>query len=109
MAGKKYTRGELMSSVAEKTGMSQKDVRQVMDCILGDLKAALIKRKIVELRGFGTFKVKARKGRKKARNPRTGEIVSVGAHSTVIFRPGRALKQEVWNLGEEAPCDGSDV
>ena len=89
--------------------MDQKNVRQVVDCALEDLKAALIKRKVVELRGFGTFKFKVRKGRKKARNPRTGEIVSVGAHGTVIFRPGKTLRQDVWNIEEEAPCDGSDV
>lgn len=98
MAGKKYTRSEVVDSVAEKTGMDQKNVRAVIDCLLDDLKAALIKKKIIELRGFGTFEVKVRKGREKARNPKTGESVSVDSHGIAIFRPGRELKQDVWSL-----------
>jgi len=40
MAGKKYTRSEVVDSVTKKTGMNQKDVRIVIDCLLDDLKAA---------------------------------------------------------------------
>ncbi|MDR2493695.1 MAG: integration host factor subunit beta [Spirochaetaceae bacterium] len=109
MAGEKYTRKKLIDSIAEKTGIHQKEVRRVVDYVFDDLKTALIERKMIELRGFGTFKVKMRKGREKARNPKTGEAVSVNDHGTVVFRPGRELKKDVWNLREEAACDGSDV
>jgi nucleoid DNA-binding protein len=44
--------------------------------------------KTVELRGFGTFEVKKRKGRKRARNPKTGENVAVKDHGVATFRPG---------------------
>jgi integration host factor subunit beta len=42
-----------------------------------------------------------RKGRSKARNPKTGEIVSVDPHFVSVFRPGKEIKQAVWNLPVE--------
>jgi len=98
MEGKKYTRSEAVNSVAGKTGMAHKAIRAVIDCLLDDLKTALMDKKTIELRGFGTFEVKIRKGRAKARNPKTGEPVSVDSHGIVAFRSGRELKQAVWNL-----------
>ena len=50
-----------------------------------------------ELRGFGTFEVRVRKGKEKARNPKTGEIVSVDKHGVAVFRAGRELKEELWD------------
>jgi integration host factor subunit beta len=95
----KYTKTEIIDALCEKTGLNRKDIRAVIDKFIGELKGALVENKAIELRGFGTFEIKIRKGRQKARNPRTGEIVSVLSHGTVIFRPGRELKQDVWNLG----------
>ncbi len=48
----------------------------------------------VELRNFGVFEVKKRKGRQ-GRNPRTGEKVMVGDQVTVKFKPGRKVEQRV--------------
>lgn len=107
MAGKKYTRSEVVDSVTKKTGMNQKDVRIVIDCLLDDLKVALIERKIIEIRGFGTFEVRVRKGKEKARNPKTGALVSVDAHGIATFRPGKELKKDVWNLVKEDEVSSS--
>jgi integration host factor subunit beta len=57
----------------------------------------------VELRGVGTFEVRTRKGRSKARNPKTGEIVSVEDHGVAAFRPGRELKTTAWSVRPEEP------
>jgi integration host factor subunit beta len=72
--------------------------------MLRTLKDAIAAGNTVELRGFGAFEVRARKGRARARNPRTGEPVVVKPHSVPYWRPGRELKREVWNLpsAEEA-------
>ena len=51
-----------------------------------------------ELRGFGTFEVRIRKGKEKARNPKTGEIVSVDKHGVAVFRAGKDLKNELWDV-----------
>jgi integration host factor subunit beta len=99
LVAEKYTKIEIVDSLCEKTGISRKKIRAVLDSFIGELKDALVENKAIELRGFGTFEIKVRKGREKARNPRTGEIVSAMSHGTVIFRPGRELKRDVWNLG----------
>jgi integration host factor subunit beta len=99
MVSKKYTKAEIIDSLYEKTGMSRKEIRTVIDLFIDDIKDALVKNMVIELRGFGTFEIKVRKGRKEARNPKTGEPVSVTSHGIAAFRPGRELKQDVWNLG----------
>jgi integration host factor subunit beta len=101
MAVSKYTKAEIIDSVYEKTGMSRKEIRTIIDLFINEIKDALINRMIIELRGFGTFEVKIRKGRQKARNPKTGEPLSVRSHGIAAFRPGRELKQDVWNVGDE--------
>jgi integration host factor subunit beta len=94
----KHTKSDIVDSLCGKTGMNRREIRTVIDKFIDELKEALAEKKAIELRGFGTFEIKVRKGRQKARNPRTGETVSVESHGTVIFRPGRELKQDVWNL-----------
>jgi integration host factor subunit beta len=102
-AGQKVTKADIVDSVYEKTGMSRKEIRTVVDLFINEIKDALIEQQIIELRGFGTFEVRVRKGRQKARNPRTGELVSVNSHGIAAFRPGRELKQDVWNIDGPAP------
>jgi integration host factor subunit beta len=101
MVGNKYTKAEIVDSIYNKTGINRKEIRDVVDLFIDEIKDALIKRMVIELRGFGTFEVKIRKGRQKARNPRTGEILSVNSHGIASFRAGRELKQDVWNLKQE--------
>lgn len=97
MAGKKFTKADIVDSVYQKTGMNRKDIRQVIDCFTDEIKRSLINGMIIELRGFGTFEVKIRRGREKARNPKTGMPVRVEAHGVTAFRPGKDLKQAVWD------------
>ena len=101
MTGKKYTKAEIVDSVHNKTGIERNSVRIVTDAVLDDIKAALADGRVIELRGFGTFEIKIRKGRQQARNPRTGEMVSVNSHGIAHFRAGQELKQDCWNLKQE--------
>lgn len=98
MLVKKQTKSDLIDHIYEKTGHELKDIRSIVDIFLEDIKAALEKEHSVELRGFGTFEVRERKGRKKARNPKTGAIVSVEDHAVVAFRAGKDLKNTVWEI-----------
>jgi integration host factor subunit beta len=102
MAGK-CTKSDIVDAIYDKTGMERKEIREVIDLYTSEVKSALVRRDVVELRGFGTFEVKVRKGRERARNPRTGEIVSIRPHGNVCFRPGRELRQDVWNISDENP------
>ena len=100
----KLTKAEIIDAIFEKTGSNRKDIRDVVDLFLDEIQAALISHKVIELRGFGTFEIKIRKGRQKARNPKTGEILSVNSHGIAAFRAGRKLRQDVWNLKREEPA-----
>jgi integration host factor subunit beta len=102
MVDKKYTKAEIVDSIYEKTGMNRKEIRSIVDLFIDEIKDALIKRMVIELRGFGTFEVKIRKGRQKARNPKTGETVTINSHGIAAFRAGRELKRDVWNNRENA-------
>lgn len=74
------------------------DLLKIVDSFLGELKEAIVEGSVIELRGLGTFEVKERKGRERARNPKTGESVSVENHGVATFRPGKELKNRVWSL-----------
>jgi integration host factor subunit beta len=101
MAAKKFTKADIVDAVYDKTGMNRKEIRMVVDRFIDEIKTALLERHAIELRGFGTFEVKVRKARPKARNPRTGEIISIRPRGSVNFRPGRELKFDVWNIADE--------
>ena len=58
--------------------ISKKDCARVVDSFLDAIKEALQEQKNIEVRGFGTFKIRHRKTRM-ARNPRTGSPVEVSA------------------------------
>jgi integration host factor subunit beta len=101
MAARKFTKADIVDAVYDKTGMNRKEISAVMDLIINEIKTALLDRYVIELRGFGTFEVKTRKARMRARNPRTGEIITIRPHGNVSFRPGRELKQDAWNVTDE--------
>ena len=98
MADDKVTKADIIDAIYQKTGTDRKDIRSVIDHFIDEIKDSLIEQHVIELRGFGTFEVRIRKGRKKARNPKTGEPVSVNSHGVAAFRPGKELKQDVWNI-----------
>jgi integration host factor subunit beta len=106
MAAKKFTKADIVDALYEKTGMSRKEIRTVIDLFIDGIKDALMRRQVIELRGFGTFEVKVRKARPNARNPRTGEPIASRSHGIVAFRSGRELKQDVWTTGDETGLSG---
>jgi len=104
MAADKFTKADVVGAIFGKTGMNRKDIVRVMDLFVHEVKGALMRRCVVELRGFGTFEVRTRKARPRARNPKTGEAVTVRPHGAVVFRPGRDLKRDVKAVTEEEPA-----
>ena len=72
------TKADIVELIAEKTGFTVKDVKIVVEQCLSEIKDCLSEGKHLEIRGFGTFKVKKHKARK-ARNPKTNEEVMVPA------------------------------
>jgi nucleoid DNA-binding protein len=86
------TKNVLVQRIHEETGMEPASIKLVVDAFMEGIKAALLNGETVELRGFGTFALKSRKART-AKNPRTGESVSVPARKAVWFEPGQELKK----------------
>ncbi len=84
-------KAELINQVSQELKMSKKEVAKVVDTIFNGISHSLSKGDKVELRGFGSFRIKSRSARQ-ARNPRTGETVSVQSKRVPFFKPGKDLK-----------------
>jgi len=98
---KKFTKADIIDALYEKTGMNRTEIRNAIDLFIDEMKDALMRRQIIELRGLGTFEVKIRKARPRARNPKTGEKIVIRSHGAVTFRAGRELKQAVWTISDD--------
>lgn len=98
---KKVTKFDLVEAVYENTSYDKKVVQTVIDSFLEEIKNSLKDSSTIELRGFGTFELRLRKGKESARNPKTGDIVSVAPHYVAAFRSGQELKSSLWNLPVE--------
>ena len=81
--------------------ISKKDCARVVDAFLDAIKEALQQQHNIEVRGFGTFKIRQRKTRM-ARNPRTGEPVEVSARPVPVFKPSKELRQMVAEVDDTA-------
>jgi len=101
MSKEKLTKAEIIESLHGKLDMNRNDIHEVIDAFFEELKEGLKKEDVIELRGFGTFEVRTRKGKEKARNPKTGDLVSVDTHGVAVFRPGKELKDLVWDLRKD--------
>jgi nucleoid DNA-binding protein len=90
------TKADLVEQVYEAIGpgVTKKDCGAVVDAFLNAVKQALADGEHIEIRGFGTFKVRERRPRL-ARNPRTGESVHVPARLVPVFKPSRLFKAEI--------------
>ena len=90
------TKAEIVSRISEGTGLTKVDTEAAVNGFIHSVSDALSKGKGVEIRGFGTFKVKEKKARI-ARNPRTGEKVNVPQNMAPFFKPSRELKVSINN------------
>jgi integration host factor subunit beta len=98
VSASKLTKAQIVESISDEVDVSKKDIHYIIDQFFDEVKSALLEDKVVEFRGFGTFEVRTRKGRERARNPKTGETVQVRNHGVVVFRPGKELKEASWSL-----------
>ena len=88
------TKKDIVLKVAAQAGLKQLDVKKAVQKSLDAIVEALAQGETVELRNFGIFKVKSRKGRI-GRNPRTGEKVPVPPKRVVVFKPGLIMKRDI--------------
>ena len=94
------TKRELVKTIAEKTALTQVQTSEVIQLALELIAKAIVTEGRMELRNFGVFEVKHRNPRK-ARDPRTGKTMDVPARNVIVFRPGRALEEQLAELPVE--------
>ncbi|MEA3328565.1 MAG: HU family DNA-binding protein [Candidatus Omnitrophota bacterium] len=89
------TKKDIVLNIAEKErNLTQVDIKRIVQRMLNQIIVSLEQGETVELRNFGVFKVKSRRGRM-GRNPRTGEEVPVPPKKVAVFKPGLIMKQKV--------------
>ncbi len=88
------TKADIVDVIASATGLTKVETEAVVDGFIQTVINAMKEGKNIEIRGFGSFKVKKRKGRI-ARNPRTGQQVMVDEHYVPIFKVSKELKHVV--------------
>ncbi len=86
------TKADLVEKVAQEADMTKKDAEQLVEIIFDSITGTLNKGEKIELRGFGSFRVRERNSRK-GRNPKTGEAVDIPAKRVAYFKPGKELKE----------------
>ncbi|MFQ5739555.1 MAG: integration host factor subunit beta [Acidobacteriota bacterium] len=86
------TKAELVDEVAKNSDLSKKDAEVIVQTVLDSIVASLKTGEKVELRGFGSFRLRERASRQ-GRNPKTGERVHVPAKKVPYFKPGKDLKE----------------
>lgn len=85
------TKAELVTKVVQKTNLGKRDAGVVVQTILDSIINSLQEGEKVELRGFGSFKIRVR-GPRKGRNPKTGDTVEVPTKKIPYFKPGKELR-----------------
>ena len=96
------TKRDIVREIYEKTGFSQKEVRETVQLTLDTIAHALAQGKNVELRNFGVFEVQVRKSRV-GRNPNKPETdVVIPKRAVVKFKAGKELKAALKGIDLEA-------
>ena len=94
------TKKEIVKQISEEIGLTQLKTKDIVQRTLDAIIKTLVSEGRIELRNFGVFEVKIRAPRK-ARNPRTGDRVSVPAKNVVTFKPGKEMEELVRNMNSE--------
>ncbi|MDD7609398.1 MAG: integration host factor subunit beta [Spirochaetales bacterium] len=94
----KKLKKDLVNNLASKLSLEKDEITQIVDTVLDGVKEILSEGSSLEIRGFGTFEVKIRKGKKNARNPKTGEKVQTQPHYVICLKPGQELRDNIKKL-----------
>jgi integration host factor subunit beta len=87
-------KSQLIEALAKAEDLTLKKAEEVVTTVFDDMEEALIRGERVEIRGFGSFKIKHYEGYE-GRNPKTGEIIHVAEKKLPFFKVGKELKERV--------------
>lgn len=88
------SKAQLVDAIAQGTDMKKKDVKTVVDTMIDHISQHLNQGTKVQLTGFGTFEVRARKARTGVK-PGTTDRISIPESSYPAFKPGKGLKEQI--------------
>ena len=88
------TKADIISDVSKSTGFTKVEVEILLDSIINSIKISLASGERVDMRGFGSFLVRARAART-GRNPQTGAAIQISASNVPAFKAGKLLKESV--------------
>src|SRR5712671_5663741 len=91
MTGGSMTKAELVEEVSRVSDLTKKHSEVIVDTVFRSIIEALHRGEKIELRGFGSFRLRKREPRK-GRNPKTGDKVDVPPKRVPYFKPGKELK-----------------
>lgn len=101
------TKAELVDEVARVVQLTKKQAETIVNIVFDSIVDSLRSGQKIELRGFGSFRLRSRKSRT-GRNPKTGEKVEVPSKKIPYFKPGKELKELInKSLAEESAGDAS--
>jgi len=96
------TKAELVEDVARAAELTKKDAERLVEIVFESIIETLNLGEKIELRGFGSFRVRER-GARRGRNPKTGDPVDIPAKRVPYFKPGKEMKE----LINEESADGN--
>jgi nucleoid DNA-binding protein len=70
VGAEKLTKAEIIEQIYPKVRVSKKNIHTILDLFFGEVKSGLLEDRVIELRGFGTFEIKTRKGSQKPEDRR---------------------------------------
>ena len=91
-AGGSMTKAALVEEVSRVADLTKKHSEVIVDTVFQSIITALRRGEKIELRGFGSFRLRQREPRK-GRNPKTGDRVDVPSKKVPYFKPGKELKE----------------
>jgi integration host factor subunit alpha len=94
MSGKTVTRADLCEVVYQKVGLSRTESAELVESVLDEICASVVRGDSVKLSSFGSFVVR-QKGERIGRNPKTGEEVPISPRRVMVFKPSNVLKQKI--------------
>ena len=95
------TKADLVEAVARATELTKGDAELLVEIALEGIIEALNRGEKVELRGFGSFRVRER-GARRGRNPKTGAAVGIPAKRVHYFKAGKELRKTINEDSKEA-------
>jgi integration host factor subunit beta len=102
MTNGSMTKAELVEEVSRVSDLTKKHSEVIVDTVFKSIIDALHRGEKIELRGFGSFRLRRREPRK-GRNPKTGDKVDVPPKKVPYFKPGKELKDLINREPEPAP------